>query len=140
MTRHITIFLLVALLPFAASAQSNCDARAEAEQNRITREFSSQAPSKHDQQAYMVWSKNLHTALSGVASRHEDCIRSSRAATSPATASKIDECIARINRRTDEFEKKYRGRNLTTQEQAMRRAEEQRLIDERMTCTSRASR
>lgn len=140
MTHYFTIFLLVALLPLAASAQGNCDAQAEAEQNRILREFSRQPPSKYDQEAYMAWSKSMNAALAAAAQRHEDCIRSSRAAISPATAAKVEECIAGSNRRADEFEKKYRGRNLTMQEQATRRAEEQRLLDERMSCTSRANR
>ncbi len=80
MTRNITIFLLVALLPLAASAQGNCDAEAEAEQNRIIREFSSQPRSKHDQVAYLAWSKSMNTALAAAAQRHEGCRRSSRTA------------------------------------------------------------
>lgn len=140
MTHRVTIFLLVALLPLTVSAQSKCDAQAEAEQNRIIREFSSQPPSKHDQDAYLAWSKNMNAALAAAAQRHEDCRRSSRTAILPATVAKEEECIAGSNRRAEEFEKRYRGRTLTAQEQTTRRAEEQGLIEERMSCTNRANR
>jgi hypothetical protein len=140
MTHYITIVFLVALLPLAASAQDKCDTQAEAEQKQILQKFSSQPPSKYDQPAYIDWSKKMNTALAAVGRRHEDCIRSSRAAISPATAAKVEACIAGSNRRADEFEKKYRGRNLTTQEQTTRRAEEQGLIEARMSCTSTTSR
>jgi len=140
MTHNITIFLLVALLPLAASAQGNCDAQAEAEQNRIIREFSSQPPSKHDQEAYLAWSKSMNAGLAAAAQRHEDCRRSSRTAIPPATVAKEAECIAGSNRRAEEFERRYRGRALSAQEQTIRRAEEQRLIEERMSCTNRANR
>ena len=140
MTHHITLSLLVALLPLAANAQDKCTTQGEAEQNRIVREFSSQPPAKGDRDAELTWSKNLHAALAAAAKRAEDCVRSNRAAIPPATAAKEEACIAGNNRRTDEFDKRYRGRTLTAQEQAMRRIEEQRLIEERISCTSRANR
>lgn len=140
MTHFITKFFFIALLPLAASAQDKCDAQAQAEQNRILREFSGRPPSKNDQEAYLAWSRNLNAALATAAQRHEDCVRSNRGAIPPSTAAKLEECITGNNRRADDFEKRYRGRNLTAQEQAARRAEEQRLIEERMSCTSRANR
>lgn len=140
MTNHITFFLLVVLLPLAASAQDKCYAQAETEQNRIVREFSSQPPSKNDRDAYLAWSKNMNSALAAAARRHEDCVRSNRAAIPPTTVAKEEECIAGSNRRAEEFDKRYRGRTLTAQEQATRRAEEQHLIEERMSCANRANR
>lgn len=137
MTRLVATFLFVALLPLAASAAGNCDAQAEAEQDQILREFSRQPPSKYDQEAYMSWSKNMNAALAAAAQRHEDCTRANRAAISPAAAAKVDECIAGSNRHMDELNRKYHGRYLTMQEQTTRRAEEQSLIDERMSCTDR---
>ena len=108
MTHHITLFLLIVLTPLTASAQNKCDAQAEAEQNRIIRKLESQPPSKHDQEAYLAWSKNMNAALAAVAQRHEDCRRSSRTAIPPATVAKEDECIAGSNRRAEEFEKRLR--------------------------------
>jgi hypothetical protein len=139
MTRHVTLFLLIALLPLAASAQDKCTVQGEAEQNRIVREFSGQPPAKGDKDAEITWSKNLHAALAAAAKRAEDCARSNKSAIPPATAAKAQECIAGNNRRADEFDKRYRGRTLTAPEQATRRAEEQRLIEERMSCTNRAN-
>ena len=69
MTHHITLFLLIVLTPLTASAQNKCDAQAEAEQNRIIRKLESQPPSKHDQEAYLAWSKNMNAALAAVAQR-----------------------------------------------------------------------
>ena len=132
--RSVVVFLAV-LLPLTANAKDKCDAQAEAEQNRITREFSSQAPSKNDQQAYIAWSKNLHAALATASQRHEDCLRSARAASRPANAAKLDECIAEANRHADELQAKYQGRSLTAEEQAALRAEQERVIEERMACT-----
>ncbi len=140
MTHHIMLSFLLALLPLAAIAQDKCTAQGQAEQDRIVREFSSQLPAKGDKDAELTWSRNLHAALAAAAKRAEDCTRSSRAAIPPAAAAKEQECIAGSNRRADEFEKRYRGRTLTAQEQSTKRAEEQRLIEERMSCSNRANR
>lgn len=137
MKKLLALPILAILLPFTASAKEKCDAQAEAEQNRIMREFSIQAPSKNDQQAYLAWSKSLQTALATAAQRHEDCVRAARAASRPANAAKVDECIAESNRHYHEIQAKYRGRTLTAKEQAEARAEEERLIEERMACTTR---
>ena len=135
MKNTIHFLILAILLPLTANAKDKCDAQAEAEQHRITREFSSQAPSKNDQQAYLAWSKNLHAALATASQRHEDCVRSARAASRPANTAKLDECIAEANRHADELQAKYQGRTLTAEEQAALRAEEERVIEERMACT-----
>ena len=140
MTQFISLFLVAALLPFAAIAQDKCRDQGEAEQNRIVREFSRQPPTKGDKDAELTWSKNLNAALAAAAKRAEDCTRSSRAAVPPAAATKEQECLAANNRRAEEFQKRYGGRNLTPQEQTTRLAEETRLMDERMSCTNRSNR
>ena len=140
MTRFRTVALLVALLPLYAATQSTCDARAEAEQAQVTREFSARPPSKNDKDAYLAWSTKMHAALAAVAQRHEDCRRANRPAVTPATAATVDACLAENNRRVADSEKRYRGRSLSAQEQAALRAEGDRLMDERMACARGASR
>ncbi len=140
MTQYISLFLLVALLPFAANAEDKCTTQGEAEQARIVREFSSRPPTRGNKDAELSWSRNLNAALEAAAKRAEDCTRSSRSTISPAAATKEQECLATNNRRADEFQKRYGARTLTPQEQATRRTEETRLIDERMSCTNRANR
>ena len=140
MTHRLPTILFVALLPFAASAQSKCDTIADAETERVSKELAKQAPSKDDQQAYMAWSRRMHDALAEVGRKHDECVRSSKPPLSAGDAAKIDACLAANNRRSDEVEKKYRGRNLTFQEQTAHRAEGQRLMDERMACTKPANR
>jgi hypothetical protein len=131
------LILLLALLPLAASAEDKCRVQGEAEQDRIVREFSGQPPARGDKDAEITWSRNLHAALAANAMRAEDCVRANRAAISPAAAAKEMECISGINRRSGELATKYGGRTLTAQEQVTRRAEEQRLLEERMSCTNR---
>jgi len=140
MTPHITLSLLAALLPLVASAQDECTAQGEAEQKRIVQEFSRQVPAKGDKDAELAWSKKLNAALEAAAKRAEDCTRSNRRAIPPATAAKEQECIAGVNRRTDDLDKRYRGRTLSAQEQATRRSEEDRLLEDRMSCINRAKR
>ncbi len=140
MKHHVTLPLLLFLLPLAAGAQDECTAQGEAEQDRIVREFSGQPPARGDKDAEIAWSRKLHAALEANAKRAEDCVRANRAAISPAAAAKEAECVAGSNRRADELADRYRGRTLTAQEQATRRAEEQRLHEERMSCTNRANR
>ncbi len=140
MTRSRTIALLAAFIPLHTAAQSICDTRAEAEQAQVIRELSARPPSKHDKEAYIAWSTKMHTALAAVAQRHEECRRANRPAVTPEMAAKVDACLAENNRRSDESEKRYRGRNLSAEEQAASRAEGRRLMDERMACTRGVSR
>lgn len=140
MNGRVTLALLAALPPLCAAAQDGCTAQGVAEQDRITREFSSQRPARGDKDAELAWSRNLYAALAAAAKRAEDCTRASRVSTPPSAAAMRDECIAESNRRADELEHRYRGRTLTAQEQATRRAEEQRLLDERMDCGRRPGR
>lgn len=140
MKHHGTLSILLFLLPLAAGAQDRCTAEGQVEQDRIVREFSGQPPARGDKDAEIAWSRRLHAALEANAKRAEDCVRANRAAIPPATAAKEAECIAGSIRRADEMVERYRGRTLTAQEQATRRAEEQRLHEERMSCTNRANR
>jgi hypothetical protein len=82
----------------------------------------------------------MNSALAAAAKRAEECTRSNKPAISPAAAMKQQGCIARTARGATDLEKMYRGRTLTAQDQATLRAEEQRLLDERLSCTGRASR
>lgn len=136
---YATVFL-IAFLPLTAKAQDKCTAQGEAEQNQIMREFSGRLPAKGDRDAELTWSKNLNAALAAAAERAEDCSRSSRSAIAPTAAAKEQACLAANNRQADEIQKRYDGRSMTSQEQTTRRAEEARLVDERMSCTSRANR
>lgn len=140
MTHRFMLIFLTAIVPLGATAQDQCTTQGQAEQDRIVREFSSQRPTRGDKDAELTWSRNLNQALAAAAARAEDCTRSSKAAIPSATVAKEQACIAESHRRAEEIDKRYRGRTLTAPEQATRRAEEQRLIEERMSCTNRANR
>lgn len=137
---RFAIICLLAMQPIGSLAQHTCDSEADAAQSKIIRESSVNPPSKHDQAAYLAWSQNLNAALASVGKRHEECIRASRPAISPAEASRIDDCLAAVRRRGDELEQQYRGRTLTFQEQTAKRAKQQVLQDEYMACPMRTNR
>lgn len=137
MRHHITLAILTILMPLAATAQNNCTAQGEAEQDRIVLDFSSQRPPQGDKDAALVWSKNLNAALAAAAKRAEECARGNRPATA---AAKEQECAKQASSHADELEKKYRGRTLSSQEQAARRSEEDRLLERRMSCIRAAQR
>ncbi len=138
--KHTVFPLALLLLAQAGTAQDKCTAQGQAEQLRIEREFSGQRPVRGDKEAELTWSKNLHAALAAAAKRAEDCTRANKPPASPAAAAKIDECLAGVRRRTDELERRYRGRTLTFQEQTTQRGEHERLQDEYMACTSNTKR
>ena len=106
----------------------------------MIRDLSARPPSKHDKDAQIAWSTKAHTALAAIAQRHEECRRANRPVVTPEMAAKVDACLAENNRRSEESEKRYRGRNMSAEEQAASRAEGRRLMDERMACTRDASR
>ena len=137
MPHHITLAFLAILMPLAAAAQDGCTAQGEAEQDRIIREFSGRPPAKGDKDAALTWSKNLNAALAAAAKRAEECTRANRPATA---AAKEQECAKQASRQADELEKKYRGRTLSSQEQAARRSDEDRLLESRMSCIRSAQR
>lgn len=131
--RAATAFVLV-LLSAHANAQDRCTAQGQAEQERIQREFVSNRPAKDDKDAQVTWARNLNAALAAAARRAEDCARAARQAEAPAIAARERECAARAIAQADELDKRYRGRSLSPQEQAARRSEEDRLLQERMSC------
>lgn len=133
--------VLAVLLPPSANAQDRCQAQGKAEQDQILREYSGRPPPQGDKAAQLEWSKRMHAALAASAARAEECSRAARrAAVTPAIAAKEQDCIAASNRRADELQAKYRGKTMSREEQAARRAEEERLLDDRMACSSRARR
>lgn len=140
MTHRNKLLLLAALLPLAATAQDKCTVQGQVEQDRVVREYSGQRPAKGDREAELTWSRNMNSALAAAAKRAEECTRSSKPATPAAAAMKQEDCIAGAVRGVTDLEKRYQGRTLTSQEQATKRSEEQRLIEQRMSCTNRISR
>jgi hypothetical protein len=139
MSNRIMLSMLAALLPLMASAQDTCTAQYEAEQARIVREFSGKRPPKGDRDAEVTWSKNLNAALAASAKRAEDCTRANRMPASPTSIAKEQECIAAVNHRLAELDKRYSGHSLNTQEQIARRTEQDRLMDDRMQCINQAA-
>jgi hypothetical protein len=134
-TQYAIPLVLALLLPLVSAAQDKCNAQAQADQLRIEREFSARRPAKGDRVAEANWSNDLHAALAATAKRFEECARASTPTPTPAATARIDECLAGVRRRGDELQRRYGGRSLTLQEQTTRRAEEQRLQDEHMSCT-----
>lgn len=135
MNRSVFI-VLVALLPLVANAQDKCIATGKAEQDQIQREFMRKLPAKGDKDAEQAWAKNLNAALAAAAKRAADCARASKRAIAPAVAAREQACEAKANRQVGELEKKYHGRTMSKQEQADRRSEEDRLLEERNSCLS----
>ena len=140
MSHRHALFAFFALWPVVATAQDRCTAQGQAEQDRIIREFNGQLPPKGNRDAEQAWSRKLHDALAAAARRAEDCARASRPPLTPAAAATQEACLVASNRAADELQKKYAGRTLSMPEQTARRAEEQRLIDERMACARRTGR
>jgi hypothetical protein len=135
-----TICFLAALIPVASPAQDRCTVQGQADQVRIEREFSGQRPARGDKEAELTWSKNLNAALAAAAKRAEDCSRASKPAVAPAASARVEECLADVRRRTDDLNRRDRGRTLTLQEQTARRSEDERLLDEYMACTRNTKR
>lgn len=132
--RCISLALVATLVPVVANAEDTCDARGVAEQVEIEREFSRNRPPSGDKDAELAWAKNLDSALAAAANRAEDCSRANKKATGPTAAQNEQQCAAKASQQADELDKKYRGRTLSAEEQAARRSEENRLLEERMAC------
>ncbi|MEN9865786.1 MAG: hypothetical protein RL748_1376 [Pseudomonadota bacterium] len=128
------VFTILALLPLLANAQDKCTETGKAEQDQIQRDFSRKLPAKGDKQAEAAWAKDLHAALEASAKRAEDCTRASKRAAGPAFMAQEQACAVKASQQADELAKKYRGKTLSAQEQAERRKEEDRLLEERMSC------
>lgn len=125
------------MVPLAALAADRCTDQAQAETDRVTRELSARRPAQGDPQAERAWSLELHTALAAISKRADACASAQRSNTPPEAAQKQQACIATVHNRVEALQKKYAGRAMSPQDQATRREEESRLMDERMACTRR---
>lgn len=140
MKHCISLALVATLVPLAATAQDTCDARGLAEQDQIQREFSRNRPPSGDKDAELAWAKNLDSALAAAANRAEDCGRANKKAKGPMAARNEQRCAAKASQQAEELNKKYRGRTLSTDEQAAKRSEENRLLEERVACMKNVER
>lgn len=133
----LSSFGCAALSWAAASADDRCLADYEAESTRIQREFTARPPAR-EPAAQQQWSRELHDALEGAARRARQCQEDSRPKPGSAEFQKevdrLKPCLARVDRRVAEFDRRYRGRTLSSAEQVARHEEEARIIDERMQC------
>lgn len=132
--RSFALVLLAGSTATTVLAQSECDARANAEEEAITREFSARSPGKGTGEAQQAWAKDLHFALQAVQQRHEACRKAHMPGPNSPQVQRVMQCIDANNRRSDEVAKRYQGRTMSSQDQAQRRADEQKLLDERMAC------
>jgi hypothetical protein len=121
----------------AAPADDRCLAAYDAESTRIEREFAARPPAR-EPAAQQQWSRELHDALEGAARRARQCQEDSRPKPGSAEFQKevdrLQPCLAQVDRRVAEFDRRYRGRTLSSAEQVARHEEEARIIDERMQC------
>jgi len=140
---NFTTKLLLALLigcsvpAVTASAADLCLETFKAEQARVEREFTARPPGP-SREAQVQWSRELHAAMEAVAKRARQCEEASRPKPgSPEFQRDLDvlrQCLAGIDQKLVDLDKRYQGRSLAKAEQAARREEESRLIDERMEC------
>jgi hypothetical protein len=135
--RRFGLVVLFATVPLAASAADRCTDQAQAEVDRVTREFSAKRPAQGDQQAERAWSSELHTALAAIGKRADACASAQRSNPPPEAAQKQQACVAASHSRLEALQKKYAGRPMTPQEQATRRDEENQLVEDRMACMRR---
>lgn len=137
--RLLAIFI-ASLLSGLASAQDRCMTEFQAEQNRIERDFARQVPTKGDKDGEVRWATNMNAALAAAARKAEECTRASKPPESPAAVERERNCIALVSRRAEEIARKYGGGTLSRADQIARRGEEDRLIEERMACSTRGKR
>lgn len=138
---HSLLAIIVAsLLPSFAIAQDRCMAEYQAEVGRIERDLARQVPTKGDKDGEIRWATKLHTALAAASKRSEECTRASKPTESPAAVEREQNCIALLSQRADEIAKRYGGGTLSRADQIARRGEEDRLIEERMACSTKVKR
>lgn len=123
------------LAPVLATAQDRCVARYESERARIERELARDAPKASDREAYQRWSQRLHDLLKAAADEAEACTRASRPAPAPQAVAAQQACLDGVHRAGDDIARRYGQRTLSPSEQAARRAEEEKLLDQRRACT-----
>lgn len=132
------VLLVATVLPSAAVlAQDRCMAQYQAEQMRIEREAAQQRPTKGDRAAEEKWAKSMHAALALAAKNAEQCQRDSKPPVAAAVLAKEQACIAALHRRMAELDQKYKGKSLSASEQMARRAEDDKLVEDRMKCSHR---
>lgn len=135
--KHPIVGVALALLAGAACAQAACDARAKAESEAVTRDFSARSPGKGTGPAQQEWAQGLHEALKAVEQRHAACRRANTAVPDAAQERQRDACLDANRRQFEVLDKRYQGRALSVQEQAQLRSEQQKLLDARGACTLR---
>jgi hypothetical protein len=133
--KRITLCGLLGLgVAAQAQAQEPCAQRFQVEQARLERELAAKQPARlppaQQQQAMQV----LHEGLARAAAEAERCQRAARAPAEAARRPALEACLTDLNRRGDALEARWKGRTLSTAEQAQRRVEEQELLDARMAC------
>lgn len=117
-----------------ANDDAVCLARLQAEQLRIEREMVAQRPDRSNQEALERWSRKLHAALTAAGKEAEACSLRNRVPLSADARGRLDNCVKRASERIAEVDLRYRGRNLTREEQGQLRTEQQSVLDERMAC------
>ena len=130
-------FLATAWQSVEAFSQDRCMAQYQAEQLRIEREAAQQRPAKGDTAAEQKWAQNMHAAMAIAAKNAEQCVRDNKPPVSAAVLAKEQDCIASLHRRSTELAQKYKDKSLSTSEQIAYRAENNKLIEDRMKCSRR---
>lgn len=131
--------LTLACLPPLATAQATdtaaCTRAYETERARIERDHAQRLPRQGDTAAAQAWSQSLHTALRLAADSADTCRKNTnRAAVTPAQRSTAEDCRQRVLRLTEEVDRRYAHRTLTSAEQAAQRQAHEKLLDARMAC------
>lgn len=126
-----------------ASDADPCTTAFDAEQARIERDFSARPPGP-DRDAQVQWSKALHAAMEGAASRARKCQEDGRPKPGSATFQKglerEQQCSAKANAQLAELDQRYAGHTRSAAEQRTIRDAQARITDERMQCARSASR
>ena len=120
-----------------AFAQDRCMAQYQTEQLRIERAAAQQRPVKGDTAAEHKWAKTMHAALALAAKTAEQCKLDNKPPVPAAVLAKEQDCIASLHRRATELNQKYQGKSPSTTEQIAHRAENDKLIEDRMKCSRR---
>ena len=119
-----------------AQADDRCAQQYRAEASRIEREHSQKRPTPGSKEAEVNWSKGLRAALALAAKNAE----ASTSAAGKAKASSNEraelDCAAQANSAFDGPLRRYGNRTLTSGEQASRKAEELKILDNRNACLS----
>lgn len=134
MKRRALPVLLGLLLPLAAAAQDRCASQLEAEQARIQNEYAQQRPTPGDKAAAGAALRKMREQMDAAAKKADDCRRADKPKSTPGLVAERDRCLAAIARRSEDIEKRYGGKIMTKADQAARRGEEDRLLQDRNAC------